>query len=307
MRIAGAVIALLVAVAAEGVTVAPGDIALAPNLFCGIAACPPSPPAALFGSNLQLKQPLDRYQFVAFGPNGHLFGVTVSGTFVEHDSSLNIVRTIHISGIQGLTVGANGKIYVASYTSGTAGTLTILSPAGAVEQTYSLSGIPWLDAIDLAPDQCTLFWIDNASHGHRFDACSGHALSDLAPGPWAAVRALSDGGYVVGDFGRLAAFDANDHLLAESFIGAWYVTSLAFDADPRFLWIATGGAVTLKYRFADGVIAGSLHNSAQNVAVYGEQRPAAAAAAVAAPALSPPFLFALALGITALAWERLRA
>jgi hypothetical protein len=250
---------------------------------------------------------LDRYQFVAFGPNGHLFGVTVSSKIVEHDASLNIVRTIQMSGIQSLTVGASGEIYVASFSFGTAGTLTILSPAGAVERTYSLSGVPWIAAIDLGPDQCTLFWIDNAFHGHRFDVCAGHALADLASGSWAAVRALSDGGYLLGDFGKLAAFDANDHLLAESPIGAFYVASLAFDADPRFVWIATGSAVTLKYRLADGVIAGLLQSPAQSVAVYGEQRPAAAAVAVAAPTLSPPLLFAVALGLMALAWQRLRA
>jgi len=301
MRIVTALIAVLTAVAAEGVTIAPGDIAIGPDQFCGIAACPPLPPAALFGSNLALKQTLGAYDLVAFGPNGHLFGVTVFGKIVEHDASLNVVRTIQMFAVSGLAVAASGEIYVISVTS-----LIVLSPAGAVERTHSLGAYPMKGAIDLAPDQCTLLWIDFASHGHRFDVCSGHALGDLAPGSWTAVRALSDGGYVVGDFGRLAAFDANDHLLAESFIGAWYVTSLAFDTDPRFLWIATGSAVTLKYRFADGVIAGSLRNSAQSVAVYGEQRSAAAAAAVAAPALSPPLLFALALGLTALAWQRLR-
>ncbi|HKS21883.1 MAG TPA: hypothetical protein VJZ76_03720 [Thermoanaerobaculia bacterium] len=69
MRIAAALIAVLAAVAAEGVTIAPGDIAIGPDLFCGIAACPPLPPAALFGSNLALKQTLgfptlsmDRYR-----------------------------------------------------------------------------------------------------------------------------------------------------------------------------------------------------------------------------------------------------
>lgn len=274
-------------------------------MFCGVATCRGVPPAALFDNNLTLKQAVGSYYLVAFGPNGHLFGVTVSGMIVKHDASLNVVRTIQMSRVQALTVAASGELYVALYVTGTAGTLTILSPAGTVERTYSLSGIPLTGAIDLAPDQCTLFWIDNDSHGHRFDACSGHAVKDLAPGSWTAVRVLSDGGYVVGDFGKVAAFDANDRLLAESSIGAWYVWSLAFDADR-----ASSGSErdhpAVKYRIADGVIGGLLHRSSASIAVYGEQRPSSAAVAVAAPALSPA-LFAVALGLIALAWQRLRA
>ncbi|HYU23656.1 MAG TPA: hypothetical protein VEO74_00515, partial [Thermoanaerobaculia bacterium] len=58
---------------------------------------------------------------------------------------------------------------------------------------------------------------------------------------------------------------------------------------------------------ADGVSTGHFTTPIDSVAVNGEQRAAAALLSTGIPTLSPILLFAVALGLMALAWQRLRA
>lgn len=81
--------------------------------------------------------------------------------------------------------------------------------------------------------------------------------------------------------------------------------ALAFDSDPRFLWAGTTGTVA-KIDLATGARVAFGGVGPLYLAVNGEQRPPAAAFAPTIPALSPPLLFAVALGLIVLAWQRLR-
>jgi len=308
MRIAAAAIALLVAASASAVTIVPGDIADAPPPACwgagGCIATPPPPVTLLLDHSGVQKAVLSPPYVVAFGPNGHLF---TGPTVTEYDTSLAIVR--HIAApffVVSMTVAQNGDIYVLSST----GTVAILSPTGTLKQTFAMpftAGSLTIPAsFDLGSDQCTIFYTDDAQTGRRFDACTQQVLPDLAPGPWDAVRAMSDGGYVAARGSTLSIFDAQNHLLRAFTPQIPEIDALAFDTDPQFLW--AGGSGTLaKIRLADGSRVAFVSPGPLYLAVNGEQRPAAALFAADIPALSPALLFAVALGLIALAWQRLRA
>ena len=312
MRIAAAVLALLAAASAGAVTIVPGDIADAPPPFCwGASACisaAPPPHTFLLSNAYALKATLTGPYIVAFGPNGHLFATPANFTaaIAEYDTSLAVVHTIPWPFlVVSMTVAQNGDIYVLS----SSGTVAILSPAGTVQQTFAMPFTPGPliipASLDLGADQCTIFYTDGAQTGRRFDVCAQHALPDLAPGPWNAVRAMSDGGYIAGRNSTLSIFDAQNHLLRTFTPQIDSVSALAFDADPRFVWVGTTGTIA-KIDLANGARVAFGGVGPLYLAVNGEQRPTAAAFAPTIPALSPPLLLALALGLTVLAWQRLR-
>jgi len=307
MRIAAAAIALLAAVAAEGVTIAPGDVAVtAPSCVNACIATAPPPAFYLLDHSLNVKSLRSGY-FVAFGPNGHLFA-SDGGSVTEYDTALTAVHTFTRPAVStaALTVDPFGNLFVLSF----AGELTIYSPAGAVLQTISLpfTASPAVrgPSLDLGPDECTLFYTDPAQTGRRYNICAQLPLANLPPGSWNAVRAMSDGGYAAASNSTLSIFAAHDQLLRAYTPQAGEIYALAFDADPGFILLGTLNGLD-RIRLADGVPTGHFNSIIVALAVNGEQRPAAAPLATDIPALSPPLLFAVALGLMALAWQRLRA
>lgn len=307
MRIPAAVVAVVfAAVAADAVTIAPGDVAVtAPFcLYMCLSAGPP-PTYYLLDHGLNVKGLRAGY-YAAFGPNGHLFA-SDGGSVTEYDATLTAVRTFTrpFATTSALTVAQNGNLFVVSFL----GELTIYSPTGAVLQTISLPfGSPAVrrPSLDLGPDQCTLFYVDTAQTGRRYDVCTQQALTNLAPGPWNAVRAMSDGGYAVAINSTLSIFDAQDQLLRAYTPPVGEIQALAFDSDPGFILLGTATGLE-RIRLADGVVTGQFPNIITVVAVNGEQRAASAPLSTGIPALSPALLFAVAIGLTALAWQRLRA
>ncbi|HKS21884.1 MAG TPA: hypothetical protein VJZ76_03725 [Thermoanaerobaculia bacterium] len=304
MRIAGAVIAIVfAAVAADAVTIVPGDVAVT-MLSCRNAcvATPPPPTSYLLGHGLISKSLRSGY-YAAFGPNGHLFASN-GASVTEYDTTLTAVQTFTRpnGSTAALTVAANGNLFVMSF----GGVLTIYSPAGAVLQTISL---PFTGNaagnLDLGPDQCTLFYTDGARTGRRYDVCTQQPLTNLAPGPWNAVRAMSDGGYAAASNSTLSIFDAQNHLLRAYTPPVDEILALAFDSDPGFILLGTVRGIQ-RLRLADGVITDSFLSIIVAVAVNGEQRAASAPLSTGIPTLSPALLFAVALGLTALGWQRLR-
>jgi len=308
MRIAAAAIVLLAAVAAEGVTIAPGDIAYGQPACQGPCVNPSPPPITTLLDNSGAVKPPTLYGYIAaFGPNGHLF-ISNGGTIQELDTSLAPVRLFQRPGEStvALTIAQNGNVLALSPD----GVLTVYSPTAAVLQTNTLpfvvgSLIP-PPSLDLGPDQCTLFYTDGALSGRRYDICNDQPLASLAPGQWNAVRAMSDGGYIAVAGSTFSIFEGQNHRLREFTPNVDAIVALAFDSDPRFLIAGTLTAVN-RIRLADGVRTAFFGGRMLYLAVNAEQRPAAAPFATDIPALSPPLLFAVALGLTALAWQRLRA
>ena len=302
-------LALLFAVSAAAATIAPGDIAFVPVNGCCCITCPPPPPMVLLSNALDSKFTSTSYGAVAFGLGNRLYVTNAFTNVIDmYDSALN--KTQMVTGLPsssfpgGLAVFANGDLLVL-----TLPTLYVLSPAGAVTQSFTVptavNGLSY--GVDLAPDQCTVFYIDAAGTGRRFNVCTGQPLANLLSGPWNAVRAFGDGGYLAARGATLDLFDANDHLVRTLTPQIEAVNALAFDIDPRYVWVGTIG-VLAKVELSNGsrVLYGA--SRPLTFAVNGEQRPASAAVAVQdIPTLSTPLLSLIAAALIALAWQRLRS
>ena len=283
MRYVAAILACLIVLPAGAITVTIGDVAKS-TAGCSSASviiCTPSPPTRLFDNQAQLKATaVADHSFLAFGPTGHLFGGRSDRSGIEElDGSFALVRSIPLqlpsNIIAGLFIAASGDMYVI----GAAGELRILSVDGALEKSIQLPtavGLPLASRFDVAEDLCTVFYTDEAYVGRRFDICNGQPLADLAPGPYQAIRALSDGGYIVARIGpSLEIYDANNRLLRTLAPPTAEISAMAFDPDPRFLWLGTETGLA-KIRLDDGsIVASAADSPAAVLAVNGEVRPAA--------------------------------
>ena len=104
------------------------------------------------------------------------------------------------------------------------------------------------DWIDLAPDQCTLYYTSEGTSVKRFDVCHNTQLTDLATGlaPTAyAVKVLPSGGALVADMDSIVRLSATGAVVqqygtGESASGIWF--SLALDPDGTSFW--AGDVVT---------------------------------------------------------------
>ena len=103
------------------------------------------------------------------------------------------------------------------------------------------------DWIDLAPDQCTLYYTSEGTSVRRFDLCTNQQLADLStalPATGFAVKVLPDGGALVADSDAIVRLNAagvvtQQYGTSES-PGVWF--SLALDPDGTSFW--AGDSVT---------------------------------------------------------------
>lgn len=179
------------------------------------------------------------------------------------------------------------------------GFLYVYSATGLQQSRESVALLSFGSPIDLAPDDCTLFYVgdlDASIQLRRFDVCSDKALRDGPRGyPLQFARGLKGGGFVGGIANTVTVFDVNDQFLRAIPVTAIgeSVTALAFAEDPRFAWIlvqSSGPVYSLKkVRLSDGATMATVPNvDGFDLAVIGEQRPMAAQLAPEAiPTLSP--------------------
>ena len=76
---------------------------------------------------------------------------------------------------QNFDVGTNGRFFVRVET-----TLAVISPAGALEATYTLPSVPFSSRLAVAADDCTIYYTISGGVIARFDACTGTPLSNFA-------------------------------------------------------------------------------------------------------------------------------
>jgi sugar lactone lactonase YvrE len=139
------------------------------------------------------------------------------------------------------------------------------SSSGALLASFSPAiedrGTDW---IDLAPDQCTLYYTSEDLSVKRFDVCSNSQLSDFATGLPAigyAVKVLPGGGALVADTDAILRLDASGNIVQQygtGESGVWF--SLALDPGGTAFW--AGDSVTgdvKKFDLSSGSILASFN------------------------------------------------
>lgn len=184
----------------------------------GETACPITCPSRFyqvewFGPTYGHHLDPNLYKSVESAPGGRLYALRPAAPSrvveISPDGSYT-PRTAGLAGFQlhDLTVARDGAFHVlASEGLAHAGRILSFDPAGNLVATRNLAVSANDDhRIDLAADQCTLFYTAGAlTTIRRINVCSGAALPDFVTVPGgeiADLRVLPDGGLLVIDFSR---------------------------------------------------------------------------------------------------------
>ena len=209
-----------------------------------------------------------------------------------------------------LTFDSSGNAYT-----GIGNRLIKLSPNGEVIREFFVAfeavggGVA---SVDLAADQCTIFYTSQGKRAFRYDVCNAVQLPDLNPALPGSIartlRLLPDGEVLIADgeaVYRLSSSGAITRTYDVPGPNGW--DGLALDIDGRSFWAASVNRA-MKFDLATGAVVASFTTSDYAIwamAVVGEPRAATAAQAAAPiPTLSEWMLITLALllgGVGALA------
>ena len=212
---------------------------------------------------------------IVLGPNGHVFA-GVGATLTEYDESLKKLWTW--SGGQrdvvlSLAYASNGNVYALTYNSD----VIEFSADRSSTRRIALPGVGFPVAkagIDLAGDNCTLYYFDHGATVQRYDICSGNPLAPLVPGrAFESFRVLADGGVVAARNESLEFYDRDGHLLKSIVVTGAPAVSISFDVDPAYVWAGVPLFIA-KVRISDGTIVRVVPRLLDVIAVRGERRPA---------------------------------
>lgn len=252
----------------------------------------------------------------AFGPGSALYAIIDRQIFrVAPDGTATALPTTGFTP-RFLTVAADGRLYFSNLIVDThiVGALSIThQPAGSFDVGDDAG------SVDLAADQCTLYYHSNApAQVSRFNVCAGVPLSPFsAPESgvtYGMLRILPDG-VLQSHIGGGGVVRRNAAGQVVQSYPSWGF-ALALDPDRRSFWSVQGGSLgpsLFKVDLATGtVVRGPLPmlpnlTSVFSIAVVGEPRAAIAAANVAdIPALSTLVLILLVSAMSVVALLRLR-
>jgi len=284
-----------IAVSAFAVTAATDDLVVAQVAVPG----PPGGlvhPFLLLAPNGTLKASFGLGRWVAAGANT-IFG---SPVVTAYDFSLQTLGVAAPNFAEVQTVDASGHAYALDAASPP--TVDVYDTSGTLLRQFNLPGGPM--TADLAPDGCTLFWIDYSVNAiHRYDACANTPLTDPSPGVTAYfVRALTGGGFVAGELNDLAVFDAAGSKIRTIPLDQTPISG-AFTSDGQSMWLVDG-LTLVRVPLSGGPRVTSAVRAGM-VAVIGETRPTLAQIlAPQMPLLSPWLLAALAAVLAAVALSR---
>jgi hypothetical protein len=153
---------------------------------------------------------------LAFDSAGNLYVTDWNASTVsEFDRFGNLVGTFgsgYNAHPESMLFDSAGNAYVGQ-SDGTADVLkfdALGTPLASYDVATENRGSDW---IDLAPDQCTLYYTSEGTHVKRFNVCTNTQLSDFAsglPGTDAyAIRLLPGGGALVADQDRIVHLDGS--------------------------------------------------------------------------------------------------
>jgi hypothetical protein len=199
-----------------------------------------------------------------FDPTGAL----VNKDFVAPSSTAN-------GHPESCVVDSSGNIYVGLPDSGPTA-IQKYSPTGTLLNTYPVTaedrGSDWLD---LAKDQCTIFYTSEDNSVLRFNTCTNTQLTPFAtglPGPCFAHRLLADDSVLVACEGAIVHLSSSGTVtstftassLGDS-AGEPFLFAMNLDPDGSTFWTAdyfTGQVI--RARISDGGVVGGFNHSAGN-------------------------------------------
>ena len=158
-----------------------------------------------------------------FNGNGTLVGTFGSGYNCKPES---------------IVFDASGNAYVGE--TGCSHALLKFDAYGNLAATYTVSTeVEGSDWIDLAGDQCTIYYTSQGTTVFRFNACTSQQQAPFATGltTGLAVKILADGGVLVADKADIVHFDAGGHVINKiTAAGENCLVSLTLDPDGKSFW-----------------------------------------------------------------------
>jgi len=226
---------------------------------------------------------------MAFDAVGNLyatssFGTCSAGQVVKFDSQGGLIGPFgsgYSDSTESIVIDASGNVYVGQPD----GTQDILkfdssgNPLASYDVPVENRGSDWMD---LADDQCTMYYTSEGTTVKRYDVCADAPLSDFASGLHGAayaLRLLPDGGLLVADSQDIHRLNASGSVVATydepSEPGPFFALNL--DPDGLHFWTA-GYSSGNVYKFAidppgppvSSFNAGILGYAVSGLAIFGE-------------------------------------
>jgi streptogramin lyase len=209
--------------------------------------------------------------------SGHVFVTDFEKQAIsEFDSGANLLAANWVSGYPGqkdesCTVDANDDVYVGgpSYS-----TIVEYDPSGKQIASFSVavdsSGTSGTDWVDLASDQCTLFYTDEGSTIKRFNACTNTQMPDFATGlpkPCFELRIRPNAEVLVACGSEVARLDSTGTVIQTYKVsGTTELFSLSLDPDGKTFWTGddiNGGpnGLIAHVDIATGTVLGTFNSS----------------------------------------------
>lgn len=254
--------------------------------------------------------------------SGNLYATEFSnGKVAKFDPSGSLVNAAFITGLsnpESCTIDAAGEIYVGQAGAPVVVKYTTAGSTGLLLATFTLAveniNTDW---IDLAADQCTLFYTSEGVLVKRFDVCTNTQLADFAtlPTPTAyALRILPTGEVLVATSSAVYRLNTSGSVvktyaassLSPSPTGQLFAVNL--DPDLTTFWTAevSGGGTIYRVDLSSGAQVTAFPSGVSGLGgllVYGE---VTAAQASPIPALGAWGMLLLAGTLSAMAMLRLR-
>lgn len=179
---------------------------------------------------------------MTFDANGNLFVTNFDGNSVSKFDNLGDFLGLFGSGYntdpESIVPDAVGNLYVGQAD----GSRQVLKfdPAGNLLATYSPAtedrGTDW---VDLAADQCTLYYTSEGSHIKRFNVCTNTQLPDFAAlpaSPAYALRIRPNGEVLVAASTEAIRLDATGNVIQTYPLGTFELFALNLDPDGTSFW-----------------------------------------------------------------------
>ena len=212
----------------------------------------------------------------AFDSSGNLYVTNLSLSQVDkYDNTGSYLGTFGggYSTPESILFDAAGHVYVGNL----GGFVLKFAADGTQLASYATGRVDWMD---LAADQCTLFFDEEGGAIHRYDVCADQPLSDFSTeGGDYALRLLDDGGLLVADESQIDRLDAAGHVVQSYNTptpqSGWFALNL--DPDGTSFWSGSyGSGDVVRFDIVSGTVISSFNtnsgaNSLYGLSVFGER------------------------------------